>query len=119
MTKQQLLEQLNSNITEFAFIPVTKVIELVNNLEESQATPQATPTNVDRDEILNTIREIVSDCLNDITWSEYMNFDDAEVSLNYKEITVDDVPFDGRSLHSYFMRNFNDGIRLEITNKED
>lgn len=115
MTKQQLLDQLNSNITEFAFIPVTKVIELVNNLEESQATP----TNVDRDELLTKIRDIVSDCIDDINWNDYMNFDDAEISLSYREITVDDVPFDGRSLHSDFMRNFNDGIRLEITNKED
>lgn len=115
MTKQQLLDQLNSNIAEFAFIPVSKVIELVNNLEE---TPTTT-ANVDRDALLSTIRDIVSDCIDNITWSEYMNLEDAEISLNYKEISVEDVPFDSRSLQSDLMRDINEGIRVEIINKED
>lgn len=115
MTKQQLIDLLNSTIADFAFIPVSKVIELVSKIEE---TPTTT-ANVDRDALLSTIRDIVSDCIDNITWSEYMNLEDAEVSLNYREINVDDVPFDSKSLHSDFMRDFNDGIRLEIINKED
>lgn len=107
MTKQQLIDQLNSTIADFAFIPVSKVIELVSKIEE-------TPSSAD-DILLDRVRSVAEECLNYMDFSDYMILDDAEISVSYREITIDEVPFRDDKFVRDFMGRFNKSISEEIS----
>ena len=80
MTKEQLLEKLNSSdeLRAIAYVPVWEVISWVNELEES---------NTD-------LTDLVSDIAQEIT-REGINFvDHYELTMNCNEVELVDVDFD-------------------------
>ena len=60
MTKQELIAQLEGPATvEFTFMPVSKVIELLNQLEETSSVPSLS------DEDIKDLASAISESLND------------------------------------------------------
>lgn len=80
MTKQQLLEKLNSSdeLVKIAYVPVSEVIKWVNELEE---------TGVDLSELIDEIVEGISDCGMDL-------IEDYELEMNYREVELTSVNID-------------------------
>jgi hypothetical protein len=113
MTKQELISTLNTGVSEFAFIPVSKVIELVNSLEET------TPSTEGLDEAVGNVLKIVRECVEDVTWSDYVDTDNVRLSLSGNEIYVDEVEFNSYEFTRDFMRNIMGCLDELNNNKED
>lgn len=81
MTKQELLTRLTTEgtLSAIAFIPVSEVIKLVNELEETEATI----TNEMIDDIVD---EIISEDLDLIS--------DYDLSMSYREVELDSIRID-------------------------
>jgi hypothetical protein len=99
MTKKELISKLNTSISEFAFIPVSKVIELVNSLEET------TPASEGLEETISKVMTIVSDCVDDVVWDDYVEKENAHLSLSGNYIYVDEVEFNHYNFRRDFMKN--------------
>jgi uncharacterized protein YjgD (DUF1641 family) len=83
MTKQQLLEKLQSSeeLVKIAYVPVSEVINWVNELESGGITQ----------EMINEI----ADTLQDEFSSEGVDLiNDYELTMNYREVELDSVDFD-------------------------
>jgi len=87
MTKQQLLDKLQSSdeLVKIAYVPVSEVINWVNELESSSVT----------EEMLNDIADAVVD--------EFHNLgtdiiEDYELEMNYREVELSSVDFDGMKI---------------------
>lgn len=99
MTKQELLDQLTgSTVAEFAFIPVSKVIELVNQLEEEKASVE-----VDDDKLNDFLADLESEldsfiCRQDA--EEVVDYSSAEFELNGNEVSLYSIDLNGGSLSS-------------------
>jgi hypothetical protein len=80
MTKKQLLEKLNSSedLLKIAYVPVSEVINWVNELEES---------NID-------LTDLVDDIAQEITRGGINFIDHYELTLNCNELELVDVSFD-------------------------
>jgi len=89
MTKQTLLAQLAGPASvDFTFMPVSKVIELINQLDE---TPSSTGlTEEDIKELAKSIAESIA--------SEGMDLvEDYDLSMSYREVELDSVElYEGR-----------------------
>jgi len=86
MTKQTLLAQLAGPASvDFTFMPVSKVIELINQLDE---TPSSTGlTEEDIKELAKSIAESIA--------SEGMDLvEDYDLSMSYREVELDSVELD-------------------------
>jgi hypothetical protein len=84
MTKQQLLEKLNSSeeLVKMAFVPVSEVISWVNQLEAGDITSEMI------DEIADAIEsELNSDGMDLVR--------DYDLSMSYREVELDSIEFDG------------------------
>ena len=83
MTKQQLLEKLQSSeeLVKIAYVPVSEVINWVNELESGGITQ----------EMINEI----ADTLQDEFSSEGVDLiNDYDLTMNYREVELDSVDFD-------------------------
>ena len=87
MTKQQLLDKLQSSeeLVKIAYVPVSEVINWVNELEGGGLTQ----------EMLNDIADAVAD--------EFHNYgtdiiEDYELEMNYREVELSSVDFDGNKI---------------------
>lgn len=94
MTKQELIAQLAGPASvDFTFMPVGKVIELLNELEEPTVIPSGGLTKEEISELASNVAEAIA--------SEGLSVvDDYELSMNYKEVEVDSVEFNERQLKS-------------------
>lgn len=107
MTKQELINTLNNGTSEFAFIPVSKVIELVSSLEESNGQSNG---------ILSKVKEIVIDILENTEFSEYVETDTADFSLYGNEIQLESVNFDSELLIKDLKKSIEERIKAEQVN---
>jgi hypothetical protein len=82
MTKTELLAKLNSSdeLVKMAFVPVSEVINWVNELENE--TPEITNDLID---------SIVSEIVNE----EMDLIEDYDLSMSYREVELDSVSIDG------------------------
>ena len=87
MTKQQLLDKLQSSeeLVKIAYVPVSEVINWVNELEGGGLTQ----------EMLSDIADAVAD--------EFHNYgtdiiEDYELEMNYREVELSSVDFDGNKI---------------------
>lgn len=85
MTKQTLLAQLAGPASvDFTFMPVSKVIELINELDETP--PSSALTEADIKELANNIAEGIASQGLDI-------IGDYDLSMSYREVELDSVDF--------------------------
>jgi hypothetical protein len=87
MTKQELLTQLEGPMTGFTSIPVWKVIELLNQLEEAPAPISSGLTEAD-------IKELARNIAGDITSVGVDLVEDYDLSMSYREVELDSVDLD-------------------------
>jgi len=80
MTKQELLEKLNSSdeLVRMAFVPVSEVINWVNELEEETTTLS--------DDLVDQIAEEIMDLGLDL-------ISDYDLSMSYREVELDSIDF--------------------------
>jgi hypothetical protein len=80
MTKQELLEKLNSSdeLVRMAFVPVSEVINWVNELEETTTTLG--------DDLVDQITEEIMDLGLDL-------ISDYDLSMSYREVELDSIDF--------------------------
>jgi hypothetical protein len=80
MTKQELLEKLNSSdeLVRMAFVPVSEVINWVNELEEETTTLG--------DDLVDQIAEEIMDLGLDL-------ISDYDLSMSYREVELDSIDF--------------------------
>jgi hypothetical protein len=87
MTKQQLLDKLQSSeeLVKMAFVPVSEVINWVNQLEAGGITSEMI------DEIADAIEsELNSDGMDLVR--------DYDLSMSYREVELDSIEFDGNKV---------------------
>ncbi len=86
MTKQELIAFLETPATvEFTFMPVSKVIELLNQLEETSSVPSLS------DEDIRDLASAITESLE----SEGMDLiNDYELSMSYREVELDSIDLD-------------------------
>ncbi len=84
MTKQQLLDKLQSSeeLIRIAYVPVSEVINWVNELEESK------PSFTD-EQVTEFARQIVDS----ITDMGIDAIDDYDLTMSYREVELDSVEF--------------------------
>jgi len=89
MTKQQLLDKLQSSeeLIRIAYIPVSEVINWINELEETKATF----TNEQIKEFAETITGRITDMGIDA-------IDDYDLSMSYREVELDSIDFDSSKI---------------------
>jgi hypothetical protein len=89
MTKQQLLDKLQSSeeLVKMAYLPLWEVISWVKELEDS---------NDEMNEDL--IKELAEAIAEEITSAGLDVIGDYELSMRYREVELDDITFDERSL---------------------
>ncbi len=86
MTKQELIAQLEGPATvEFTFMPVSKVIELLNQLEETSSVPSLSEED---------IKDLASQITESLETEGLNLISDYELSMSYREVEVDSVDYD-------------------------
>jgi hypothetical protein len=90
MTKQELIAQLEGPATvEFTFMPVSKVIELLNELEETSSVPSLS------DEDIRDLASAITESLE----SEGLDLiSDYDLSMSYREVELDSVTLDSNQI---------------------
>jgi hypothetical protein len=90
MTKQELLLKLNSSdeLVRMAFVPISEVINWVNELEE--------PTTIS-DDLVDQIVEEIMDLGLDLV-SDY------DLSMSYREVELDSIDFNESSVRGSVKR---------------
>jgi hypothetical protein len=85
MTKQQLLDKLNSldDLVKVTLIPVSEVIKLVNDLEDESST-------IDDDLIDIIVSEIVGLDMDIV--------DDYNLEMSYREVELSDITLDSSAI---------------------
>jgi hypothetical protein len=94
MTKQELLEKLNSSeeLVRMAFVPVSEVINWVNELEESS-------------DGMN--EELMDQIVDEIANEGFQLIDDYDLSMSYREVELDSVELDRNVIKRAIQRVFN------------
>jgi len=97
MTKQELLDKLNSSdeLVRMAFVPVSEVIKWVDELENESPTIT--------DDLISSIVSGIEDLDMDII-SNY------ELSMSYREVELDSISLDSD--------NIEDAVRQAIKNNQ-
>ena len=92
MKKQELIDQLTSSASlEFAFMPISKVVCLLEELDESPSSSGLTKEDIE--ELAQSIAERIS--------SEGMSLiDDYDLSISGREVELDNVEFHERRVAS-------------------
>jgi len=110
MTKQTLLAHLEGPASvAYTFMPVSRVIELINGLEETP--PPSALTEADIQELANNIAEGIASQGMDI-------IGDYDLSMSYKEVELDSVDFNendiAREVEKTIKDFFNDRAERDI-----
>jgi hypothetical protein len=108
MTKQQTLDTLKSQLP--GFYSAEQVIALIEGIEES-ATVSLGFTDEQRSELVDTIADEIAGLGMDAV-SDY------DLSMNYKEVEIDDIDFDTHSIKNV-IENVLDNWIDENWNKKD
>jgi hypothetical protein len=108
MTKQQTLDTLKSQLP--GFYSAEQVIALIEGIEES-ATVSLGFTDEQRGELVDTIADEIAGLGMDAV-SDY------DLSMNYKEVEIDDIDFDTHSIKNV-IENVLDNWIDENWNKKD
>ena len=97
MTKQELLDKLNSSdeLVRMAFVPVSEVIKWVDELENES------PTITD---------ELINDIVSEIEGLDMDIVSDYELSMRYREVELDSISLDSG--------NIEDAVRQAIKNNQ-
>lgn len=92
MKKQELIDQLTSSASlEFAFMPISKVVSLLEELDEPSTSSGLTKADIE--ELAENIAERLS--------SEGTSLiDDYDLSISGREVELDSVEFDERRIAS-------------------
>ena len=92
MKKQELIDQLTSSASlEFAFMPISKVVSLLEQLDESPSSSGLTKEDIE--ELAQSIAERIG--------SEGTSLiDDYDLSISGREVELDSVEFDERRVAS-------------------
>ena len=92
MTKQELLSKLNSSdeLVKIAYVPVSEVINWVNELEEAPIS----------DELIDSI-------VSEITSEDIDLIEDYDLSMSYREVELDSVTIDGERIEQAIRRVLN------------
>jgi hypothetical protein len=98
MTKQELLDKLNSSdeLVRMAFVPVSEVIKWVDELEENNNT-----TITD---------ELISSIVSEIEGLDMDIISDYELSMRYREVELDNISLDSG--------NIEEAVRQAIKNNQ-
>jgi len=97
MTKQELLDKLNSSdeLVRMAFVPVSEVIKWVDELENES------PTITD---------DLISSIVSEIEGLDMDIISDYELSMRYREVELDSISLDSG--------NIEDAVRQAIKNNQ-
>ena len=89
MTKQELLSRLTSSdeLVKIAYVPVSEVINWVNELEEAPIS-----------------EEMIDAIVSEITNEELDLIEDYDLSMNYREVELDSVSIDGERVERAIRR---------------
>jgi hypothetical protein len=86
MTKQELIAQLAGPASvDFTFMPVSKVIELIEELDETPSPSALTEAD---------IKKLARDIAGDITSIGVDLVQDYDLSMSYREVELDSVDLD-------------------------
>ena len=86
MTKKEMLDQLQGpGSVDYTFMPVSKVIEMLNELEETPSASALTKED---------IRELAESIAESLSNEGTALIQDYDLSMNYKEVELDGVEFD-------------------------
>jgi hypothetical protein len=97
MTKQELLDKLNSSdeLVRMAFVPVSEVIKWVDELEENNTT---------------ITDELISSIVSEIEGLDMDIISDYELSMRYREVELDNISLDSG--------NIEEAVRQAIKNNQ-
>ena len=97
MTKQELLDKLNSSdeLVRMAFVPVSEVIKWVDELENES------PTITD---------DLISSIVSEIEGLDMDIISDYDLSMSYREVELDSISLDSG--------NIEDAVRQAIKNNQ-
>ena len=92
MTKQELLSRLTSSdeLVKIAYVPVSEVINWVNELEEAPIS----------DELIDSI-------VSEITSEDIDLIEDYDLSMSYREVELNSVTIDGERIEQAIRRVLN------------
>jgi len=97
MTKQQLLDKLNSSdeLVRMAFVPVSEVIKWVDELENESST---------------ITDELISSIVSEIEGLDMDIISDYDLSMSYREVELDSISLDSG--------NIEEAVRQAIKNNQ-
>ena len=109
MTKQQTLDTLKSQLP--GFYSAEQVIALIEGIEESATVPLGF-TDEQRSDLVNTIADEIADLGMDAV-SDY------DLSMNYKEVEIDNIDFDNHSIKNVIENVLDNWSDENWTTKDD
>lgn len=110
MTKQTLLAHLAGPASvDYTFMPVSKVIELINELDETPSSSALTEAD---------IKELVEDIVGQVAGEDMSLIEDYQLSMSYREVELDNVTIDEgvirREVERAIKAFFNDRAERDI-----
>ena len=109
MTKQQTLDTLKSQLP--GFYSAEQVIALIEGIEESTTVPLGF-TDEQRSELVDTLADEIAGLGLDAE-SDY------DLSMNYKEVEIDDIDFDTHSIRNVIESVLDNWIDKNWNKKDD
>jgi hypothetical protein len=109
MTKKQTLELLEKQMP--SFYSLDQVIELIKGIEVGSV--------IDVDGLYSEIKGLIKENIDEMDSEEAVDFSSAEFSLNYNEVSLDDVKIDSRELASRACYGLTDLIEGYIERMSD
>ena len=112
MTKKQTLELLEKQMP--SFYSLDQVIELIKGIEVGSV--------IDVDGLYSEIKGLIKENIDQMDSEEAIDFSSAEFSLNYNEVSLDDVKIDSREITSracYGLTDLIEGYIERMSDKEE
>jgi hypothetical protein len=109
MTKKQTLELLEKQMP--SFYSLDQVIELIKDIEVGSV--------IDVDDLYKEIKVHLEENIDQMDSEEAIDFSSAEFSLNYNEVSLDDVKIDSREITSRACYGLTDLIEEYIERMSD
>jgi hypothetical protein len=119
MNKQELIESLNLCQSLNVTIPVDKVIEMINNLDE---TPVQSSVGISKEKIMEFVEDLSEIIKNTVEENINDHIDDYDIELNGREIEVTDISVNMDGVWRYVKSEVKDRMEEfidEILNEEE
>jgi hypothetical protein len=119
MNKQELIESLNLCQSLNVTIPVDKVIEMINNLDE---TPVQSSVGISKEKIMEFVEDLSEIIKNTVEENINDHIDDYDIELNGREIEVTDISVNMDGVWRYVKSEVKDRMEEfidEIFNEEE